>query len=403
MKALCCSLLLGLAAGPSAAAEPVAAIEFVRPRSLATVVGKTVIELGVRVPEGGRVRHVLVLADGKTIATLAKPPWEVSWDAGDSTEPHFLEAVLVLSDGAEVRASTRTSPLRIDQYEQVSLVNLYATVRDKQQNYISSLTRERFRVSENGRPQTIVRFSDEWKPLRVALVLDSSLSMEGEKLEAAREAALTFLEGLRPGDQGMVASFNDAVQIVQPFTSDRSALSAAIRKTRAQGGTALYDAVWTTADLLERFDGRRVIVLLSDGRDEAASGLEPGSLHTEEEALDRALRCEAMIFAIGFGRNLGAEWDFFRRRSLASILGEMAGATGGRAIFSSRAGKLRKAFDEVAEDLRHQYSLAYTSDDPKRDGSWREIRVTTDEPGLVVVTRRGYFAPRDSESAPLKR
>jgi len=383
------------AAGSHVVAGADASIEFVRPRNLATAVGKTVIELRVRPPESARVENVLVLVDGRKIATLVSPPWEVSWDAGDSIEPHFLEAVLVLSDGAHLRASARTSALRIDQYEQVSLVNLYATVRDKQLSYVADLTRDRFRVSENGRPQVIVRFTDEWKPLRVALVLDTSLSMEGEKVEAAREAALSFLEGLRPEDQGMVVSFSDSVQVVQPFTSDRSALSAAIRKTRVEGGTALYDALWTTADLLERFDGRRAIVLLSDGRDEASSGLEPGSLHTEEEALDRALRSEAMIFAIGFGRNLAAEWDFFRRRSLEAILRELAEATGGRAIFSSRPGKLRRAFDEVAEDLRHQYSLAYTSDDPKRDGAWREIRVTTDRPDLVVVTRRGYFAPRE--------
>ncbi len=394
MRLLLCALTLLAVSGSHAVPEEAPSVEFVRPRNLATVVGRTVIELGVRVPGAARVDHVLVLADGKKVAKLASPPWEVSWDAGDSTEPHFLEAVLVLADGTHVRASARTSALRIDQYEQVSLVNLYATVRDKEQAYVADLTRDRFRVIENGRPQVIVRFSDEWKPLRVALVMDTSLSMESEKLEAARGAALSFLEGLRPEDQGMVVTFSDSVRVAQPLTSDRSALSAAIRKTRAQGGTALYDALWTTADLLERFDGRRVIVLLSDGRDEAVNGLEPGSLHTVEEALDRALRSEAMIFAIGFGRNLAAEWDFFRRRSLEAILRDLAEATGGRAIFSSRPGKLRSAFEQVAEDLRHQYSLAYTSDEPKRDGLWREVRVTTDRPDLVVVTRRGYFAPR---------
>ncbi len=373
------------------------------PKNFATVVGRSVIELAVRAPEGVRVERVVVSVDGKKVATLDAPPWKTPWDAGDATEPHFLEAVLVFADGSQARAAVRTSPLRIDQYEQVSLVNLYAIVRDRQGNYVSDLTRDRFRVTENGRAQVIERFSDEWKPLRIAIVIDTSLSMQGDKLEAAREAALSFLGGLRPDDQGMVVAFSDAVEIAQPLTSDRTLLQSAIEKTHARGGTALYDAIWRTADQLEKFDGRRVIVLLSDGRDEAASGLEPGSLHTEEEALDRALRSEAMIFAIGFGRNLAAEWDFFHRRSLEAILREMAEATGGRALFSSRTGKLRKTFDEVAEDLRHQYSLAYISDDPKRDGTWREIRLTIGRPDLSVITRKGYFAPREAAQKPRRK
>jgi Ca-activated chloride channel family protein len=299
----------------------------------------------------------------------------------------------------------RTAALRIDQYEQVSLVNLYAIVRDAKGAYVGGLTRDDFRVTENGRPQTISRFSDEWKPLRIAIVLDTSLSMQGDKLDAAREAARSFLEVLRPEDQGLVVLFHDSVDVVQPLTSARSELEAAIGKARAKGGTALYDAIWRTADLLDSIEGRRVIVLLSDGRDEAASGLEPGSLHTQEEALDRALRAETMIFSIGFGRNPATEWDFFRRRSLESILRELSEATGGRSLFSSRAGKLRKAFEQVADDLRHQYSLAYTSDDPRRDGSWRGIQVTSARPDLRVVSRQGYFAPKDKTApkAPTKK
>ncbi len=387
---------------PAAADEP--SVEFVFPKNLSTVVGRTIIVLRVHVPDGSAVQKAVVSADGKVVATLARPPWSIPWDAGDATAARFLEARLVLTDGREARAAIRTSPLRIDLYEQVSLVNVYAIVRDKSGNYVSDLTRDRFRLFESGRPQKLERFSDEWKPLRIAIVLDTSLSMEGEKLEAAQDAALSFLEALRPQDEGMVVTFSDAVRVAQELTADRAALGAAIRNANAIGGTALYDAVWRTADLLERIDGRRVIVLLSDGRDEAASGLEPGSLHTEAEALDRALRSEAMIFAIGFGRNLERELDFYGKRSLETILRDMAGVTGGRALFSARSAKLRRAFDGVAEDLRHQYSLAYSSDDPRYDGTWREIRLTVaDRPDLEVITRKGYFAPKGTEAPKGKR
>lgn len=394
------TFLAFVALHPAIAEGPAPRIEFVSPRSAATVVGPAMVELRLDAPPGARIVRITVLVDGARLATLTSPPWTAPWDAGDALEPHLLEAIADFTDGRQARATVRTSPLRIDQYEQVSLVNLYAIVRDGKGAYVGGLRQEDFRVVEEGRLQTVSRFSDEWKPLRIAIVLDTSLSMQGDKLEAATEAALNFLETLRDEDRGLVACFSDAVDVVQPLTADRAALATAVRKARARGGTALYDAIWGAADLLEPHDGRRVIVLLSDGRDEAANGLEPGSLHTREEALDRALRAETMIFAIGFGRNLATERDFHRRNSLEAILREMAEATGGRALFSSRAGRLRRAFEEVADDLRHQYSLAYTSDDPKRDGGWREIRVSTTRPELRVVSRTGYFAPKDRSSAP---
>lgn len=387
------ALAASAALAPAAGADPTATIAFVTPRSAETVVGRGMIELRI-VPGAATVDRVVISVDGKRIATLTAPPWLTAWDAGDALEPRFLEAVASLSDGTKVTASTRTSPLRIDQYEEVSLVNVYAIARNAKGDYEAGLTREDFKLTENDRPQRIDRFSDEWKPLRIAIVMDTSLSMKGEKLDAAREAALAFLESLREEDQGLFVTFSDRAYLAQELTGDRATLRGAIDKVRAAGGTALYDAIWKAADLLQAYDGRRVIVLLSDGRDEAASGLEPGSLHTQEEALDRALRSESMIFAIGFGRNLASEMDFFGRRSLEVILREMAEASGGRAIFTSRTGKLRRSFEEVADDLRHQYSLAYTSDDSHRDGAWREIRVSTTRPGLRVVARKGYFAPK---------
>jgi VWFA-related protein len=101
-----------------------------------------------------------------------------------------------------------------------------------------------------------------------------------------------------------------------------------------------------------------------------------------------------MIFAIGLGRNMATEWDWFRKRPLEQILRELAEASGGRAIFSSRTSKLQRAFEEVAEDLRHQYSLAYAPAEARADGRWRKLEVKTDRAGTTVITRKGYFAPK---------
>lgn len=388
--------LVGLLPGRVATAqEPTGSVRIVSPLKRSRVVGRTSIVLGVEPPHGARAERVIVSVDGKPLATLTSPPWTTSWDAGDGAAAHRLEAAAFFSDGTQARDEVETSPFRVDFVENVDLVNLYAVVRDSSGNYVTGLTRDDFRLSENGRPQAIDRFSTDWKALRVAIVLDTSLSMKGERLDAARDAALGFLDLLIPGDQGMVVTFSDTVEVFQDLTSDKQALAAAIRRAQSVGGTALYDAIYRTSVMLERYEGRRVIVLLSDGRDEAASGLEPGSLHTMDEALDRALRDEVMVFSIGFGRHLERELDFYRHESLSAILRRMAETTGGRVLFSARPGQLRKAFDEVAQDLRHQYSLAYVSDDRRRDGTWREIRLTSRRQDLKVTTRRGYFAPSD--------
>jgi VWFA-related protein len=389
----------------SAAADSDPAVRFLKPRNLASVLGETTIRLHVDVEEGASVDRVEVRVDGELLATLTGPPWETAWDAGETGRAHVLEAKLHLTDGRQTRSLIRTSPLRIDQVERVDLVNLYLVVRDGSGRYVTDLTRDDFTIVEDGVPQEIERFTTTHKPLRVGIALDSSRSMiKQDRLEKAKKAALDFLEILEPGDEGTVVSFNEYVHVTQEFSADKALLARAIRKTFPAGGTALYDAVWRTSRLLEGFDGRRVMVLLSDGRDESASGFEPGSLHTLEEALDQALRSEVMVFPIGLGKGLDREyvrrWENLGGRSnldlatsLADVLHRLAVTTGGRAVMSSSAGRLQRAFEEIAEDLRHQYSIAYSSTNAARDGRWRSIRVQTPGRTLKVLTRQGYYAP----------
>jgi VWFA-related protein len=365
--------------------------------------GPTTIELELSVPPGRQLARVDVSVDDTLVASLSGPPWEVAWDAGDGQRGHQIVAELFLADGTSVRGSSRTSRLRINQVEEVGLVNLYAVVRDKTGDYVSDLGQEDFEVLENGTKQTIKRFSTEHKRLRVAIVLDTSRTMEGKKLTKAKSAAIDFVQDLQPEDEALVVTFSDSVRTMQDITSSKPELTSAIETTEASGGTALYDAVWRTCRKLRGFDGRRVLVLLSDGRDVAINGLEPGSLHTLNEAVEQALRTEVMIFAIGLGRNLDSELDFYRQTPVAEILRRMAAETGGRALISSGAGELRKAFTDVSEDLRHQYLLAYVSTDQRHDGKWREIQVLTARKGLEVITRRGYYAQTEEDSGAASR
>lgn len=386
------------------------------PRRFATIVGPSVATLIVTPPAGTTIVSVSLSVDGTAAGTRTSPPWSFPWDAGDGTAGHKLTAVAVFSDGTGAKATLETSRLTINETEEVALVNVYAIARNAKGGYVADLTAPDFKVFENERPQVIDRFSAERRPLRIAIVLDTSLSMEGDKLKSAIASAVEFLGILQPGDEGLVIAFSDSVRILQDLTSNRSELEAAIRQSAAQGGTALYDAIYKASQRLAEFDGRRVIVLLSDGRDEAANGLEPGSLHTLEEAQERALRDEAMVFAIGLGRSLARdskalranptaqaeELDFFGRKPLVSILDALAQTTGGTAVFSPGAGQLKRSFEQVAEDLRHQYSIAYRSDDKRHDGVWRAIKVTVSRPSVTVTNRKGYYAPSDA-ALPLRK
>ncbi len=389
------ALAAGLAlAAIAPAAAAVADVRFVSPRPRATALGETAVEIEVSPPAGIDVVKVEVRVDGEPLATLERPPWRLTWDAGDGARSRVLEAVATFADGSTARATVRTSRLRINAVEEVDLVNLYAVVRDRRGRYVEGLTVDDFRLLEDGREQVIKVFTAEPKPLAIAIVLDVSDSMKrSKKLESAQDSANSFLRAIEPQDRALVVGFNDRVQVLQELTDDREALRASIDAAEARGGTALYDAIWKGSEMLRAQDARRVMILLSDGRDEASNGLEPGSLHTMQEALDHALRCEVMVFAIGFGRASDlAQRDFYERYTQADILTRFGQATGGSVLFPSRSGELRKAFEEVARDLRNQYAVAYSSDNEARDGLWREIRLIPERGDLEVVTRSGYYA-----------
>jgi VWFA-related protein len=388
-------VLASLCVLPALAAEPGSMIRFVSPRHLSTAIGTTSIEIRLDVPRGLSVANLSISANNDHLVTLTDPPWTALFDAGDGSRGNRLEASLLLSDGSHDRAVIRTSALRINQVEEVGMVNLYPVVRDRRGAYVTDLAEENFRIVESGVPQTIRRFTTERRPLRIGIVLDTSLTMEGRKLQNAKNAALDFIGILEPGDEGMVVAFSDDVNVLQEITSATKSMAVAIDSVSAGGGTALYDAIWRTSKKLEEFDGRRVLVLLSDGKDEDAGGFGPGSLHTMDEALNQALRSEVILFSIGLGRRLDAEYDREGRYTLQDILRRLAVETGGRALISPGAGGLRKAFDDVEDDLRNQYSIAYISNYEGRDGKWRPIEVITTGSGLEVSCRTGYFASLD--------
>ncbi len=388
--------LLAAAAAPQTAPGPVGpvAVRFVEPAPPGLILGPTRITVDATTSPDARIVRVEIDADGALLSAFERPPFTVTWDAGSGFVRVTLRAVATDSLGRQGEATLVARPLHVGQYEEVRLVNVYATVRDRRGVPVLDLTRDDFILLEDGTPQTLTHFTSAKVPITIALLVDASNSMNlGGKIQLARKAAEEFVGSMDPEDRLMILSFNDDVQGSLEPIADRGPVKKAIDAIEARGGTALYDALYRTADRLAGLDGRRVIVLLSDGRDQALTDNEPGSLHLYEEALEKAHRSEVAVYAIGLGPHLDTEMDLRHERSLKEILDMLARTTGGRSYYPERPGQLSGVYRQIAADLKAQYALGYTPANRARDGRWRAIGLRTKNPELEVQARTGYYAP----------
>ena len=291
------------------------------------------------------------------------------------------------------QAQTQQTPLpeRVsDQTYRVSvdLVNVLCSVFDKNTNaFVTNLTQEDFIVYENNRKQEIKNFARETDlPLTLAMLIDTSQSV-APKLKFEQEAAIGFFQSiLRENDRAMLVEFDSDVSMLQDFTNDPNKMANQIRKLKAAGGTALYDAIYKTCDeKLIRETGRKAIIILSDGEDES-------STVNLKQATEMALRAEAIIFAISvsqggfFGTDGGREGD--------TVLKEMSRETGGRIFFPFKVDELDDSFRQINQELRSQYNIGYLSTNPVRDGSYRKIEIKIQEGDLKLNYRKGYYAPK---------
>jgi VWFA-related protein len=369
-------------------------IRFIEPAAHGLILGETLISVEASTTSDASILDVRVYADGTLLTILETPPYSFSWNAGAYFLRRVLRAVATDSAGRSGEAILVVRPLYIGQYEEVRLVNVFATARDRKGRAVRDLTKDDFMVLEDGVAQNVSHFTSAHVPLTVALLIDASNSMNlGGKIDLARRAADDFVKRADPEDRLMALHFNDELHGMDRPVADAQRLEEEIEAIKAEGGTALYDAIHRTAGHLLGVEGRRAIVLLSDGRDQALADNEPGSLHLFEEALEKAHRSEVAIYAIGLGHHLEKEMDLRRVRSLREILETLAVQTGGRSYFPTRARQLSGIYREIAEDLKTQYTLAYSSTNRARDGRWRSITVRVGQPGLRVDARAGYYAP----------
>jgi VWFA-related protein len=271
---------------------------------------------------------------------------------------------------------------------EVTRVNILLTVTDKRGRFITDLTKDDFEVLENKRPQKIMEFTAETDlPLRLAILVDTSNSVR-DRFRFIQEAAIEFINSvIRPRqDRALVVSFDAAPELVSDLDDNTEKLTARIRDLRPGGGTAFYDAIYFACrDKLgveqPRHKFRRAMIVLSDGDDNMSN-------KSREQALEMAQKSDVVIYTISTNRS-GVETDGDK------VLRYFAAETGGQAFFPFKLEDLSQSFENIANELRHQYNIFYRPEPMKTDGSYQTVTVrVTPRKDVVVRARKGYYAPK---------
>ncbi len=271
----------------------------------------------------------------------------------------------------------------------VDTVSLAVTVEDDEGRLVTELPRENFQIFEDGVEQEIQFFSRGELPLRMVILVDTSGSMRS-KLELAQEAAVRFVRSLKPGDQVQVVEFNDRVLTLAEFTSDFDQVEQAIRATEATGATSLYNALYVSLKDLHRDNpeelDRRAMVVLSDGNDTK-------SVLGFEDVKEQAQKSSVIIYSISL-RATEVDLVKDKYRNAKYELDMLARESGGVSYAPEDIGDLSGVYEQIANELKSQYSLGYVSTNATTDGAWRRLQVISKEAGTEIRTRPGYFAPR---------
>ena len=271
----------------------------------------------------------------------------------------------------------------------IDIVSLNVTVVDGANHYITDLEQTDFSVFEDGVKHDIVFFTRRPQPIALSLLLDSSASME-DKLQTLQMAATNFVKRLKPTDLAQVIDFDSRVSIRQAFTSNQAQLESAILQTVSGGSTSLHNAIYVSLKELGKIKAqneedvrRQALIVFSDGEDTS-------SLVSFEEVLDLAKRSETSIYTIALRGNDTSTRGF---REAEFVMRQLAQETGGRAFFPAKIEDLNGVYAQIADELASQYTIGYTSKNPRNDGAFRRIVVQVARPNVAARTKKGYFAP----------
>jgi Ca-activated chloride channel family protein len=313
-----------------------------------------------------------------TIAEDVQHEYQLTYTPQNQTQDGTWREITLLTSDPKRKIRARTGyrapmppPVR---------ASIEFTVTDSGKQWVE-LSKEDIEVVEDGVAQVVDVFNEAVAPVSIILALDSSGSMT-RATASVQQAARTFIGALRPDDPLGVITFADKAETAHDLSIKRELSNAAIDEYRARGGTALYDALTEGITRLRTVEGRRVIVVVTDGRDENAASNGPGSQHSWDDVVAVAREVDATVYAIGLGSNVDHD-----------KLAELAALTGGESYISEDVAALEQQYRRIVEELHRRYVLAYTSTNSKRDGAWRSVEIRPRAEGLQVRSRGGYSAP----------
>lgn len=380
-----------LALGPLPAAPAGAAQRFevgiIEPIPGTPVFGE--VDLVAEVRGAEPAARVEFFYNDEKVGELTAPPFRLHFDVGqDNIERRFRVVAHGLS-GASTFAELDLPAIAVHEELDLGLRQLYVTAL-RSGARVLSLRRDEFEVRDLKIPQRIVTFERGDVPFTTTVLLDASRSMRGDPLATALAGAFEFVGSLRDLDEASIVLFSDRILAATPFGSDPEELKQPLREVTGAGGSAILDHVFVAMTQLEQRQGRRVILLLSDGVDVE-------SVLTARDLAEALHRSTAMLYwlrlpagAPGTG-HISAWRTLEDHRVQREELAALAQATGGRVLDLASARDTGRALAEVLEEIRGQYVLGYYPSIALRDGRWHDVDVRVDEGGVDLSVRRGYF------------
>lgn len=389
--------LLLLVAPALAAPPPAVTVRITSPLPGQPAFGAVQVKAVVRADTP--ITEVVFTVDGRDFARLGRAPFHAATDVGPDNVEHRFEVVAATASGATGRAELVTPRIETDQEMKVELRQLYVRVHQGGEKVLD-LRQEHFRVLDDGEEQAIVTFGRGDIPMTAMLLLDSSSSMQGARLAAAVEGARTFAAAMQPLDEAKLVVFSDRLVHTTPFSGVGEVLLAGLSRVRARGGTAVNDNLFLALALMDARQGRRVVVLLSDGADSHSVLAMPEitAKVRESQALVYWIRLEPDV-PVSAPRALTSVWhDASWYRTQMSLLEEAASTTGGRVVVVRRADEIAPAFADIVRELREQYAIGYYPRGLRHDGGWRKVTVKVSRGwadkvargAYAVATREGY-------------
>jgi Ca-activated chloride channel family protein len=314
--------------------------------------------------------------DGRLACTISETPFECDWDAGSKVVEHQIRLVVSLSEGGRVTRTMRTKGLGFVEKVDVEAIQVTVTVTDDKGHFVGSLPRSAFHVFEDKRPQTISNFMAENVPLQMVVAVDISGSMTGS-MPKLKKAVKDFLRAVPSRHEVSLLGFNDSIFSLTRKATDPEQRARAVDRLAPWGATALYDTIIRGIETLGRQTGRKALIIFSDGEDQ-------GSHVTLDDVERRLQASDVTLYMIGQGRGVSVE-------RLRHVMQRLAVPTGGRAFTTDSIDELHVAFDELLDELSHQYLVGYQPTNSRRDDTWREIKVVVDGQSHVRA-RQGYRA-----------